>query len=541
MKDRLMTKTASEQQVVFFDTTLRDGQQCPGAGMSFEQNLAYAALAGEAGIDVLEAGFPSASELDCSIVKAIAEQAASAEKSPIIAGLCQLRSAQIDITIKALEAVIPVGRGRLHTYVPVDPRLMAASLGKKIDHARIVSQVFEFCKRAADAGLEVEFSPEGYSRVGKNFDFCTDLLRAAVEGGARILNCPDTIGGASRYQGEEFFVAKMKRHADIIRAEYPDVDITWSTHCHNDLGLAVENSIAAVFEGPARQIEGCINGVGERAGNAALEQCIMIVRQWGEGRGLTSSVETSKLQQLSDFVARHMLIRQPHSPVTGENAARHSSGGHTNAILKDPLAYQPFDPSETGKQISFVFGPLSGGNHAKSIIEEHGFICDEEEKADVAQFIKDMYKERRKGITDRELLDGYIKYRSPIRMKKINYSRTRDVSSIAFEGVFFDESGALTFQHVGKDSALRALKAAIDTKVTGCEIQAYQSESVGEHIDAQSRTTITVSYRSGIYSGVAEDQDISKSAMKALVKAVNKAYVTGRYSRNTQDTKANAA
>ena len=296
---------------------------------------------------------------------------------------------------------------------PVDPELMKASLGSYAeDKQGIVRDVYELVKMAHEAGCEVQFSPEGYSRMGENFGFTRDLIMAAVEGGATVINCPDTIGGASSLEGNDYFVEHMKRHCSIINEAFPYKNIEWSVHCHNDYGLAVQNTINAVFDGPATQIEGCINGVGERAGNASLEQCIMLIDQFGSnqeqsGKQFFTGVNLGKIQEISDFIAVHMLDRQAHWPVTGENAARHSSGGHTNAILKNPMAYQPFDPKVVGKDISFTFGPLSGGNHARSVIEDSGFICTDGEKAKIAQFIKDRSKDRRKDISDKELV-GFL-------------------------------------------------------------------------------------------------------------------------------------
>ncbi len=305
---------------------------------------------------------------------------------------------------------------------------MPLSLGERADdHKGLIKDLHRLIKMAVDDGFEVEFSPEGYSRMDHHFDFVLELFRAAVEAGVSVINCPDTIGGAFSLEGEDYFVHKMNRHAEIIKREFPSKQITWSTHCHNDFGLAVQNTCNAVFLGPARQIEGCINGIGERAGNAALEQCIMIIDKFGQtvadqnnknngkrkGKSghFYTTIDKEHLQAISDFVAAHMLPRQPHSPVCGENAAKHSSGGHTNAVLKDPLAYQPFDPRGIGKDITFLFGPMSGSNHAKSIIESFGYICEDHEKTEIAQYIKEQYSHRRKGITDKELIDAYIKYR----------------------------------------------------------------------------------------------------------------------------------
>lgn len=525
----------SNNEVKIFDTTLRDGQQCPGAGMSYEKNLEYARLAAKAGIDVLEAGFPAASKLDFEIVKAIAEEITNAPQSPLIAALCQARSDQVDITIEALAPATKRAKARLHFYLPVDPGLMGHSLGKRsTDYKGLIKDVAEFTSRAVQAGLEVEFSPEGYSRMGENFSFITDLFRAVVASGCQVINCPDTIGGSSRYEGKNFFVEMMKEHAFIISKEFPNREVTWSIHCHNDFGLAVENSIHGVFQGPARQIEGCINGIGERAGNASLEQCIMIINQFGTSVNpstpFTTNVDTTYLMELSTFVRRNMLPLQPHSPIVGDNAVRHSAGGHTNAILSNPLAYQPFDPKVVGRSVSFVFGPLSGSNHAQAIIEEKGYSCSDNEKTSVCQFIKDLYSDRRKGITDDEVLKGYFEYRRPLKVKSFDYEKTSSRSMVTISGNIFGEESQISQEHHGEDSALAALKALIDTKIPGLEIHSYRSESRGEGISALAVTTIVVTTQSGgLVSGEGSDQDIEISSMKALLDATNRAYVEDNF------------
>ncbi len=418
----------ADQHIKIFDTTLRDGQQCPGAGMNLADNLTYARLAHELGVDVLEAGFPAASAVDFEIVNKICIELGGLAKAPVVAGLCQLREEQVIKTIEALSPAISYRKALLHTYVPVAPSLMEASLGSRaVDRKGIAKDVFQFVKIASDAGLEVQFSPEGYSRMAENFDFVTELIRAAIEAGANVINCPDTIGGACSLQGNDYIVKLINQHAVIISGEYPDRQITWSIHCHNDFGLAVQNSINAIFDGPVTQIEGCINGIGERSGNASLEQVVMIIKQFGGARNLGQNCYTrinhSKLQEVPDFVSKHMLPRQPHWPITGDNVAKHSSGGHINAILRDPLAYQPFDPGEIGKKVSFVFGPLSGSNHAKSIIESNGYKCDDDEKSNIARFIKDRYRDRRKGVTDDELMQAYFDYRQAVNVEGTQYLR----------------------------------------------------------------------------------------------------------------------
>lgn len=534
--DRREMKHVQRRHVKVFDTTLRDGQQCPGAGMSFEKNIEYARLAAQLRVDILEAGFPSASALDFQIVHTIAQEYAAMHRAPIVAGLCQLREEQMAKTIEALRPAAAKGRARVHTYVPVDPELMPASLGRKADDKEgIISDVYRLIKMAVDAGMEVQFSPEGYSRMGAHFDFTTDLIRAAVKAGATTINCPDTIGGASLFEGHDYFVEKMNVHAQIIESEFPDADITWSVHCHNDFGLAVQNTVNGVFYGPARQIEGCINGIGERAGNASLEQCIMIIKQFGGVQSIEfpfhTTIATEKIQQISDFVSDNMLPRQPHFPVTGENAAKHSSGGHTNAILKNPLAYQPFDPREIGKPITFLFGPLSGGNHAKSIIEENGYICSEDEKAQIAQYVKDKYHQRRKGITDDELMQVYFEYRQPMTVQRIDYAKNADRSTVRFQGTIFGEEGVFEEEYSGRDSALAALKNAIEKRFGHFDILNHRSQSDSAGFNANSISKIIIADESGQHvEGTGKDQDIEISAMRALIDAVNRAYVKKHFS-----------
>lgn len=527
----------ADKQVKIFDTTLRDGQQCPGAGMNLERNLEYAQLAAQLRVDVLEAGFPSASKLDFDIVNRIASDLASVPDGPVVAGLCQLRSDQIDRTIESLLPIISKGRARVHTYVPVDPGLMVASLGRRAeDYQGIVEEVGRFIERAVGAGCEVEFSPEGYSRMGTNVSFVTDLIRAAVQAGALVINCPDTIGGASRLQGAAYFVEQMRRHAAIVAEEFPERSITWSVHCHNDFGLALDNSLEGVFRGPARQVEGCINGIGERAGNVALEQVILAIEHFG---GLVDSeqpfwtgIDVSRLQAASDFVRRHMLPRQPHWPITGDNASKHSSGGHTNAILRNPLAYQPFDPRTIGREISIVFGPLSGGNHAKALIEARGYRCDDAEKAVIAQHIKTIYKDRRKGITEDELLDGYFDYRRIARIESFQYRKEGGQAGVVLRGCFFGREGEFSRIREGEDSALVALKDLIDGEFPGTEILSHRAES--EEEGARSRSVSRVVIRNGsdkTWTGVGVDSDIEIAAMKALLDAVNRSWIDKNFAQ----------
>lgn len=512
--------------VKILDTTLRDGQQAPGCGMSFEQNIEYALLADKLGIDVLEAGFPSASALDFDIVATIAAEMKKRHSCMSVSALCQLREAQVIRTIEALSS--NVENARVHLYLPVDPRLMQASLGKRAtDQAGLIDKVANMVKLAYNAGMHVEFSPEGYSNMKDNFSFVTDLIRAALANGASVINCPDTIGGACEWQAEEYFVNRMSLHAALFEKEFPDQDITWSVHCHNDFGLALINSMNAVFKGPARQVEGCINGVGERAGNAALEQCIMYIKQFGDSidpqQPFYTNCDTTKLQEISDFIDKHMMPRQANWPIVGSNAARHSSGGHTNAVLQNPLAYQPFSPKDVGSKLSLVFGPLSGSNHVKSIIKDSGFICDESEKTDIAEHIKNLYQTRRKGITDREVIQGYIDYRIPIKAEHLTYSKTDDEISLHLRGKFFEHE-SLKIRKKNKSAVIDVLFDEIAKNLSGIEISDCLTTSNTSCAGYFSIIKLKHGHN-GIVVGEADDSNAERSTVYALIDAANKLYM----------------
>lgn len=246
---------------------------------------------------------------------------------------------------------------------------------------------------------------------------------------------------------------------------------------------------------------------------------------------LHTTVDAEQLQSISDFVSKYMLPRQPHWPVSGDNAAKHSSGGHTNAILKNPLAYQPFDPKETGKRISFLFGPLSGGNHAKAIIESSGFTCCDAEKSEIAQFIKDRYPQRRKGITDDELIESYIDYRSPIKIDRIDYSKKGSISAVKLHGKFFEHSGTVEERHEGRDSALAAVKKLVEQCTGPIQILNHRSQSEGAGFDAISVSEVVIVDRfNKRFEGRGTDQDIEISAIRAFINAVNRSFVAEHFS-----------
>lgn len=517
-----------KEKIIIFDTTLRDGQQCPWAWMSFENNIEFAKLASLLWVDVLEAWFPSASKLDFEIVSEISKQFWGQNSKMKICWLCQLREEQIDITIRALTPAIKYNNARLHVYLPVDPILLEASLwAKSKDKSKLVQNVHDLVSKAVKAWLEVEFSPEGYSRLWDNFDFTTKVIEAAIKWWASTINCPDTVWWACKFEWDNYYLENIKKHKLIIDKLFPGNSVFWSCHNHNDLWLATENSINAIIDGPVRQIEVCVNSIWERAGNASLEQCVMIINNFWQQNDTTyyTDINLQYLKQISDFVDKFMLKRQAHFPITWDNAARHSSGWHTNAILKNPLVYQPFDPKEVWSGISIVFWPLSWSNHAKNIILKFWYKFDDSEKTQISQFIKDFYSDRRKWITDDQVLEWYFEYRKPIKIDEFNYSKDKWCSTIEFSGKFFSDD-KINEKCKWKDSALAALTNAIKKHYQDIKIQNYQSKSVWSWINAKSQSKIIIldiSWQT--YEWIWIDEDIEISAFKALINAVNKSYI----------------
>ncbi len=517
-----------KEKVIIFDTTLRDWQQCPWAWMSFENNIEYARLAKLLWVDILEAWFPSASKLDFDIVSKISEKFWGKGSKMKICWLCQLREQQVDITIDALKHATKYWNSILHVYLPVDPILLKASLWEKSkDKKKLIQSVYNLIKKATTKWVEIEFTPEWYSRLWINFDFTTHVIKAAIQWWATTINCPDTIWWASRYEWKKYFLENIIKHKKIIDKTFPDNKVIWSCHNHNDLWLATDNSINSVFNWPVRQIEVCVNAVWERAWNASLEQCVMIINNfWKQDNNhFYTNINLKHLKEISDYVDRHMLNRQFHFPITWDNSARHSSWWHTNAILKNPLVYQPFDPKTVWSSISFIFGPLSWSNHAKDIIIKHWYKCSESEKTIIAQFIKEFYSDRRKWITDHEVLQWYFEFRKGIKIDEYKYSKDKWWSLIELNWKFFNKS-IVKQACKWKDSALAALLNAINKIYSWIKIQNYKSESIWAWIDAKSQSSIRIEDNWwNIYVWIWSDEDIEISAFKALINAVNKSYI----------------
>jgi 2-isopropylmalate synthase len=335
------------ENVIIFDTTLRDGEQSPGISLDVAEKLEIAEQLARLGVDVIEAGFPIASQGDFEAVEAIA----TAVRGPVIAGLSRTGFADID---RAWEAVRNAEKPRLHVFIATSPIHMAKKL--RMTEEQVKAEAAAGVARAASYTRDVEFSPEDGSR--SDVDFMCEVLQGAVDAGATTLNIPDTVG----YGVPEEFAKLIAHIIETVKGDY-----VVSTHCHNDLGLAVANSLAGVAAG-ARQVECAINGLGERAGNAALEEIVMTIKTRSDYfAGLDVGVRTEELARTSRLVSRLTgYTVQYNKAVVGRNAFAHESGIHQHGVLEDRETYEIIDASTVGQEAAQIVLGKHSGRHAFS-------------------------------------------------------------------------------------------------------------------------------------------------------------------------------
>ncbi len=342
-------------RVIIFDTTLRDGEQSPGCSMNPAEKLRLALQLERLGVDVIEAGFPISSQGDFESVQMIANEV----RGPSVAALC--RAAQMDIE-RGWEAIQTASRPRLHVFLASSDIHLKYKL--RMTREQCLTKAFEMVSFARSLCPDVEFSPEDATRTDLEF-LCT-LCEAVVEAGATTLNLPDTVGYTTP--------ADIASMMSTVRAHIPRQDVVLSSHCHNDLGMAVANSLAAVQAG-ARQIECTINGVGERAGNCSLEEVVMAMRVRQDAYPFETGIQTDQIYPTSSlFVEITSALVQPNKAIVGRNAFAHESGIHQDGVLKNPLTYEIMTPASVGVPDSkLVLGKHSGRSALNHRCEELGY------------------------------------------------------------------------------------------------------------------------------------------------------------------------
>lgn len=379
-------KIMSKQRISIFDTTLRDGEQSPGCSMYLEEKISMARQLERLGVDVIEAGFPFASEGDFRSVAAVADEC----RDTTIAALC--RTVPSDI-YRAAEALKTAHRSRIHTFIATSDIHLQYKLKKSRDE--VIEMTANAVRTARECADDVEFSAEDATR--SDIDFVCQVFSTAVECGATVLNVPDTVGYT--LPGE---FANLVR--DIKERVVGDRDITISVHCHNDLGLAVANSLAAIEAG-ATQVECTINGVGERAGNASLEELIMTMAVRADKLPYYNKIDTTQLYPASQLLSSIVSFGvQPNKAIVGRNAFAHEAGIHQHGVLSNPLCYEIMTPESVGvPKNSIVLGKHSGRHALISRYEQLGYdLCDEDIAAIYPRFIA--LSDRKKNVYDQDLM-----------------------------------------------------------------------------------------------------------------------------------------
>jgi 2-isopropylmalate synthase len=381
---------ALSNQIVFFDTTLRDGEQSPGCTMHYDEKLRMARQLAALGVDIIEAGFAIASQGDFDSINAIAKEVSSSEHAPRIASLARCKREDIEAAARAVE---PARKSRIHTVLASSDLHLEAKL--RITRAQAIEQVGTCVRLARSYSDDVEFSTEDGTR--SDIDFLIQMVNVAVEAGATTINIPDTVGYTTP--------AEYKALFEKVRANVPDSDrIIFSTHCHDDLGMAVANSLAGI-DGGARQVECTINGIGERAGNAALEEIAAALTTRHDRYPFTSNIVMNQLYPTSKLLGEIISFTcSPNKAVVGANAFAHESGIHQHGVLANPLTYEIMTPASvgfTGQNI--VLGKHSGRRALEHRLTELGHKLSKPELDAVYHRFTEL-ADRKKSIYDQDIL-----------------------------------------------------------------------------------------------------------------------------------------
>ena len=493
-------------RIAVFDTTLRDGEQSPGCSMNRVEKIRLAHQLQRLGVDVIEAGFPVASPGEWEAVHAIASEIRGAT----IAGLCRTREADITAAAKALQVA---ARPRIHVFIATSDIHLEHKLRLSRDEA--LKQAVEAVRLAKSLAPEVEFSAEDASR--SDYGFLRDVVGAVHEAGADVVNIPDTVGYAIPDEFGAIFAALVR--------DVPGVYL--SAHCHNDLGLAVANSLAAVRNG-ARQVEATINGVGERAGNTSLEEFVMALRVRVAAFGLQTRVKTEEITRTSHLLAAITGIwPQPNKAIVGRNAFAHEAGIHQHGVIKNPLTYEIMTPESVGAGEShLVLGKHSGKHAIESRLVALGVDMSAEEIEGVTARFKEL-ADRKKFIYDEDLL-ALVAFPPERRAKLVRYQVVSGNALLPTASVEIDLDGERrSASAVGNgplDAALRATDTALGLEL---ELLDYHTRAVTVGKDAQAEVVVRVRYGETVVTGHAASTDSIEAALKAYLSAIGSARARG--------------
>ncbi len=499
----------SKDKLIIFDTTLRDGEQSPGASMTRDEKVRIAKMLERMRVDVIEAGFPIASPGDFESVQAVARVI----KDSTVAGLARANFADID---RAGEALKDAERKRVHTFIATSPIHMRMKLRMAPD--AVLEQAVKAVKRARQWADDVEFSAEDAGR--SELDFLCRIVEAVIAAGATTVNLPDTVG----YNVPEQFASTIRQLMERV----PNADrAVFSVHCHNDLGLAVANSLAAVLSG-ARQVECTINGLGERAGNASLEEVVMGVRTRQDIFPCDTTIDTTQIVPASRLVSSITGFPvQPNKAIVGANAFAHESGIHQDGVLKHRETYEIMRAQDVGWTANrIVLGKHSGRNAFRSRLEELGITLESEEALnaafsafkDLADKKHEIYDEDIQALITETNLEAV---NDRLRLVYLNVcSQTGETPqariTLAVDG---QEHTASAPGSGPVDAAFMAIESILQT---GTTLTLYSVNAITSGTDAQGEVTVRVEKGGRIVNGQGADTDIVIASAKAYINALNK-------------------
>ncbi|MBW2403747.1 MAG: 2-isopropylmalate synthase [Deltaproteobacteria bacterium] len=521
--------------VRIFDTTLRDGEQSPGATMTSSEKLEVAKTLSRLGVDVIEAGFAAASDDDLRAVKTIAEavgvtgvEGRPIPEPPTICSLARAHKSDID---KAAEAVAPAKRGRIHTFIATSPIHREHKL--RMSKAEVLAKITEMVSYARSFCDDVEFSPEDAGRT--EMEFLYEALQAAIEAGASTLNIPDTVGYT--------IPVEFGERIAMLRQNVPGIDnAVISVHCHDDLGMAVANSLSAVVNG-ARQVEVAVNGIGERAGNASLEEVVMALHVRRDLFGIGTHVDTTQLTRASRLVSKVTgMIVQPNKAIVGANAFAHEAGIHQDGMLKHEETYEIMRPETVGAGTTqLILGKHSGRHAFANRLTELGYSVsgDGLNKA-FARFKK--LADKKKHITDADLLallsDELYQPKEFWRLDAIQVGcgTGMPTATVKLTG---PDGQTQTSAEVGTGPVDAAYKAIQNLVHVPCSLLEYTVQSVTEGIDALGEVSVRVSTddndappekinpqyehsRARVFHGHGAHTDVIVASAKAYIAAINR-------------------
>jgi 2-isopropylmalate synthase len=495
-------------KVLIFDTTLRDGEQAPGASMNQREKLEVALALERLGVDIIEAGFPVISKGDFESVQMVAKKI----KGSTVAGLARAVKKDIEAAGEALKAA---KRPRIHVFLATSKIHLEHKLKKSPDE--IVQMAVDAVKLARGYADDIEFSPEDASRSEKKFLY--RVLEAVIKAGARTVNIPDTVGYAIPEQYGQLMLDIRNNVPNISKAVI-------AVHCHDDLGLAVANSLCAVKNG-ARQVECTINGIGERAGNASMEEIVMALRTRSDYFGVTTGINTPEIVRLSRMVSKYTgFAIAPNKAIVGGNAFRHESGIHQDGVLKEPTTYEIMRPEDVGfTGVGLVMGKHSGRAGLKSRLKQLGIELNEQELVRAFDRFKDLC-DKKKEVFDEDL----------VAIVADEVQEVKDIwtleSWVVTSGTRIKPDVTIRLRSAGKvhemkgtgDGPIDACYVAID-QITGIKgkLLNYGIQSVTEGQDAMGEVRVRVNFDGQKVSGLGASTDVIEASVKAYLNAVNKA------------------